>query len=146
MPAIFVNPINEYQLNFLKDLNNQNLDLRVFISDNQPKEFIDLVPGKKAIGDIKDDSHISTACHGAFCAIYFEDDIKNLRDIFINSINNSTTNRIIWISEFEPSDEILKIKNLTYVLIDSNTDYANTILELENAENLDKNIVNLKRV
>jgi len=146
MPAIFVNPINEYQLNFLKDLNNQNLDLRVFISDNQPKEFIDLVPGKKAIGDIKDDSHISTACHGAFCAIYFENDIKNLRDIFINSINNSTTNRIIWISEFEPSDEILKIKNLTYVLIDSNTDYANTILELENAENLDKNIVNLKRV
>ena len=69
-----------------------------------------------------------------------------MRDIFINSINNSTTNRIIWISEFEPSDEILKIKNLTYVLIDSNTDYANTILELENAENLDKNIVNLKRV
>jgi len=133
-------------LNFLKDLNNQNLDLRVFISDNQPKEFIDLVPGKKAIGDIKDDSHISTACHGAFCAIYFENDIKNLRDIFINSINNSTTNRIIWISEFEPSDEILKIMNLTYVLIDSNTDYANTILELENAENLDKNIVNLKRV
>ena len=146
MPAIFVNPINEYQLNFLKDLNNQNLDLRVFISDNQPKEFIDLVPGKKAIGDIKDDSHISTACHGAFCAIYFENDIKNLRDIFINSINNSTTNRIIWISEFEPSDEILKIMNLTYVLIDSNTDYANTILELENAENLDKDIVNLKRV
>jgi len=146
MPAIFVNPINEYQLNFLKDLNNQNLDLRVFISDNQPKEFIDLVPGKKAIGDIKDDSHISTACHGAFCAIYFENDIKNLRDIFINSINNSTTNRIIWISEFEPSDEILKIMNLTYVLIDSNTDYANTILELENAENLDKNIINLKRV
>ena len=146
MPAIFVNPINEYQLNFLKDLNNQNLDLRVFISDNQPKEFIDLVPGKKAIGDIKDDSHISTACHGAFCAIYFEDDIKNLRDIFINSINNSTTNRIIWISEFEPSDEILKIKNLTYVLIDSNTDYAKTILELENAENLDQNIINLKRV
>ena len=146
MPAIFVNPINEYQLNFLKDLNNQNLDLRVFISDNQPKEFIDLVPGKKAIGDIKDDSHISTACHGAFCAIYFENDIKNLRDIFINSINNSTTNRIIWISEFEPSDEILKIMNLTYVLIDSNTDYANTILELENAENLDQNIINLKRV
>ena len=146
MPAIFVNPINEYQLNFLKDLNNQNLDLRVFISDNQPKEFIDLVPGKEAIGDIKDDSHISTACHGAFCAIYFEDDIKNLRDIFINSINNSTNNRIIWISEFEPSDEILKIKNLTYVLIDSNTDYAKTILELENAENLDQNIINLKRV
>ena len=146
MPAIFVNPINEYQLNFLKDLNNQNLDLRVFISDNQPKEFIDLVPGKKAIGDIKDDTHISTACHGAFCAIYFENDIKNLRDVFTNSINNSTTSRIIWISEFEPSDEILKIKNLTYVLIDSDTDYANTVLELENAENLDKNIVNLKRV
>ena len=146
MPAIVVNPLNEYQLNFLKDLNNQNQDLRVFISDNQPKEFIDLVPGKKAIGDINDDTHISTACHGAFCAIYFEDDIKNLRDVFTNSINNSTTNRIIWISEFEPSDEILKIKNLTYVLIDSDTDYANTVLELENAENLDKNIVNLKRV
>ena len=146
MPAIVVNPLNEYHLNFLKDLNNQNQDLRVFISDNQPKEFIDLVPGKKAIGDIKDDSHISTACHGAFCAIYFEDDIKNLRDVFTNSINNSNTSRIIWISEFEPSDEILKIKNLTYVLIDSDTDYANTVLELENAENLDKNIVNLKRV
>ena len=78
MPAIFVNPINEYHLNLLKDLNNQNQDLRVFVSDNQSKEFTELIPGKKAIGDIKDDSHISTACHGAFCAIYFEDDLKEL--------------------------------------------------------------------
>ena len=146
MPAIVVNPLNEYQLNFLKDLNNQNQDLRVFISDNQPKEFIDLVPGKKAIGDINDDTHISTACHGAFCAIYFEDDLKDLRGVFIKSINNSSTSRIIWVSKFEPSDEVLKIKNLTYVLIDSNSDYASKVLELENAENLDKSLIDLKRV
>ena len=146
MPAIFVNPINEYHLNLLKYLNNQNQDLRVFVSDNQSKEFTELIPGKKAIGDIKDDSHISTACHGAFCSIYFEDDLDNLREVFIKSIDNSSTSRIIWISKFDPSNEILKIKNLIYVLIGSDTDYLNTILELENAENIVRNLIDLKNV
>ena len=42
--------------------------------------------GKKAIGEIFDDTHISTACGGAFCGVFFE---KNEEEIFINAINES---------------------------------------------------------
>ena len=73
-------------------------------------------------------------------------DLDNLREVFIKSIDNSSTSRIIWISKFDPSNEILKIKNLIYVLIDSDTDYLNTILELENAENIVRNLIDLKNV
>lgn len=146
MPAIFINPSNEVHTILLKDLNIQNKDLRVFISDAQPREYIDSLPGKKAIGDIKDDTHISTASHGAYCSIYFEDEIENLRETFITSIKNSNTSRIIWISSLDPSDLILNIKNLVYVLIDSKIDYIKTVLELENAEAIDRNLIDLKNV
>lgn len=146
MPAIFINPSNEVHTTLLKDLNIQNKDLRVFISDAQPREYIDSLPGKKAIGDIKDDTHISTASHGAYCSIYFEDEIENLRETFITSIKNSSTSRIIWISSLDPSDLILNIKNLVYVLIDSKIDYIKTVLELENAEAIDRNLIDLKNV
>ncbi|MDA2970287.1 MAG: hypothetical protein O3C71_04595 [Actinomycetota bacterium] len=146
MPAIFINPSNEVHTTLLKDLNIQNKDLRVFISDEQPREYIDSLPGKKAIGDIKDDTHISTASHGAYCSIYFEDEIENLRETFITSIKNSSTSRIIWISSLDPNDLILNLKNLVYVLIDSKIDYIKTVLELENAEAIDRNLIDLKNV
>ena len=56
MPAIFINPNTEEHINLLNRLKEQNQDLRVFISDKIEKEFIEKLPGKKAIGDIYDDS------------------------------------------------------------------------------------------
>ena len=58
MPAIFINPTTEEHLNLLNRLKEQNQDLRVFISDKIEKDYVEKLPGKKAIGDIYDDSHI----------------------------------------------------------------------------------------
>ena len=65
MPAIFINPTTEKHLNLLNRLKEQNQDLRVFISDKIEK-ILSKNTGKKAIGDIYDDSHIYTASEGAF--------------------------------------------------------------------------------
>ena len=64
MPAFFINPIDEEHIELLNRLDVQNQDLRVFVSDKNSQDFIDKIPGKKAIGDITDDSHISTASEG----------------------------------------------------------------------------------
>ena len=61
MPAIFVNPNSENHLDLLNLLKKQNEDLRVFVSEKISKDFIERMPGKKAIGDIYDDSHISVS-------------------------------------------------------------------------------------
>ena len=49
MPAIFINPNTEEHINLLNRLKEQNQDLRVFISDKIEKEFIEKLPGKKAM-------------------------------------------------------------------------------------------------
>lgn len=64
MPAIFINPSNDEHQQLLKKLDIQNQDLRIFVSDKLPKDFIEKLPGKKALGDIEDNSHISTASGG----------------------------------------------------------------------------------
>ena len=87
MPAIFINPSNEEHEKLLQRLDVQNQDLRVFVSDKLPMDFIEKLPGKKAIGNIEDDSHISTASEGAYCAIYYEDLNTQLRKIFLDSIH-----------------------------------------------------------
>ena len=110
MPAIFINPSNEENEKLLQRLDVQNQDLRVFVSDKLPMDFIEKLPGKKAIGNIEDDSHISTASEGAYCAIYYEDLNTQLRKIFLDSIHNSSVKRVIWISTKEPSEEILQIR------------------------------------
>ena len=101
MPAIFINPLSEEHIDLLNRLDKQNQDLRVFISDKNSKDFIDKIPGKKAIGDITDDSHISTASEGAYCGIFFEESNKRLGDIYLNAIQNSNLKRILWISKAE---------------------------------------------
>ena len=63
MPAFFINPINEEHIDLLKSLDKQNQDLRVFVSDKNSQNFIDRLPGKKAIGDITDDSHTVSYTH-----------------------------------------------------------------------------------
>ena len=144
MPAFFINPLSEEHIDLLNKLDEQNQDLRVFISDKNSKDFIDKIPGKKAIGDITDDSHISTASEGAYCGIFFEESNKKLSDIYLNAIHNSNLQRILWISKEEPRNNILEIDNLTYIKHSGENDYFDTVLNLEEVEEVSEKFINLK--
>lgn len=144
MPAFFINPLSEEHIDLLSKLNEQNQDLRVFISDKNSKDFIDKIPGKKAIGDITDDSHISTASEGAYCGIFFEDSNYKLSDIYLNAIQNSNLQRILWISKEEPRNNILEIDNLTYIKHSGENDYFDTVLNLEEVEEVNEKFIDLK--
>ena len=144
MPAFFINPLIEEHIDLLNKLDEQNQDLRVFISDKNSKDFIDKIPGKKAIGDITDDSHISTASEGAYCGIFFEESNKKLSDIYLNAIHNSNLQRILWISKEEPRNNILEIDNLTYIKHSGENDYFDTVLNLEEVEEVNEKFIDLK--
>ena len=144
MPAFFINPLSEEHIDFLNKLDEQNQDLRVFISDKNSKDFIDKIPGKKAIGDITDDSHISTASEGAYCGIFFEESNKKLSDIYLNAIQNSNLQRILWISKEKPRNNILEIDNLTYIKYSGKNDYFDTVLNLEEVEEVNEKFIDLK--
>ena len=144
MPAIFINPTNKEHVKLLQKLDIQNQDLRIFISDKLPIDFIERLPGKKAIGNIEDDSHISTASEGAYCGIYYEDTNSELRKVFLDSIYNSSIQRIIWISTKEPSEEITSIENLTYIKYVEEENYMEKVLELEEVEEIKDSIIYLK--
>ena len=144
MPAFFINPIDEEHIELLNRLDVQNQDLRVFVSDKNSQDFIDKIPGKKAIGDITDDSHISTASKGAYCGIFFEEENMKLSEIFVNAIQNSNLQRILWISKEEPRNNILEIDNLTYIKHSSENDYFNTVLNLEEVEKVNEKFIDLK--
>lgn len=143
MPAIFVNPNPENHQDLLKLLKKQNEDLRVFVSEKISKKFIEQMPGKKAIGDIYDDSHIYTASEGAFCGIFYEGSDDSLREVFIKSINQSSLKRVIWISNIKESDEVLKLKQLTYIFVNSTSDYTDVVLHLEEIEELEDKFIDL---
>jgi len=143
MPVIFVNPNSESHLDLLNLLKKQNEDLRVFVSEKISKDFIERIPGKKAIGDIYDDSHIYTASEGAFCGIYYEGSDDSLREVFIKSINQSSLKRVIWISNIKKSDEVVNLKQLTYIFISSTSDYADTVLRLEEVEEVEDKFIDL---
>jgi len=144
MPAFFINPLSEEHIDLLNRLDEQNQDLRVFISDKNSKDFIDKIPGKKAIGDITDDSHISTASEGAYCGIFFEESNKKLRDIYLKAIQNSNLQRILWISKEEPRNNVLEIDNLTYIKHSGENDYFDTVLNLEEVEEVNEKFIDLK--
>ena len=144
MPAFFINPLSEEHIDLLNKLDGQNQDLRVFISDKNSKDFIDKIPGKKAIGDITDDSHISTASEGAYCGIFFEESNYKLSDIYLNAIQNSNLQRILWISKEEPRNNILEIDNLTYIKYSGENDYFDTVLNLEEVEEVNEKFIDLK--
>ena len=144
MPAIFINPNKDDHYDFLYKLNEQNQDLRLFISDKLQKEEIEMFPGKKAIGDIYDDTHISTASEGAFCAIYFEGEDQTLRETFISSILDSNAQRFIWISTFEIDKDVEKLANLIFVKYQKGSNYNSLILSLEETEEIDKKYIELK--
>ena len=144
MPAFFINPLSEEHIDLLKRLDEQNQDLRVFVSDKNSKDYIDKIPGKKAIGDITDDSHISTASEGAYCGIFFVERNKKLNDVFVNAIQNSNLQRILWVSKEEPRNNILEIDNLTYIKHSGENDYFDTVLSLEEVEEVNEKFVDLK--
>lgn len=144
MPAIFINPTNKEHVKLLQKLDIQNQDLRIFVSDKLPIDFIERLPGKKAIGNIEDDSHISTASEGAYCGIYYEDMNSELRKVFLDSIHNSSIQRIIWISTKEPSEEITSIENLIYIKYVEEENYMEKVLELEEVEEIKDSIIYLK--
>ena len=143
MPAIFINPNTEEHINLLAQLKQQNQDLRVFVSDKKENDYIEKLPGKKAIGDIYDDSHIYTASEGAFCGIFYEGSDKSLRDVFIKSIKQSSLKRILWISFINETNEITNIENLIYILCKSDTDYEDTILRLEEVDETEEKFIDL---
>lgn len=144
MPAIFINPTNKEHVKLLQKLDIQNQDLRIFVSDKLPIDFIDRLPGKIAIGNIEDDTHISTASEGAYCGIYYEDINSELRKVFLDSIHNSSIKRVIWLSTKEPSREILSIENLTYINYIQEESYIEKVLELEEVEEIKDSIIYLK--
>ena len=143
MPAIFINPTTEEHLNLLNRLKEQNQDLRVFISDKIEKDYVEKLPGKKAIGDIYDDSHIYTASEGAFCGIFYEGSENSLREVFIKSIKQSSLRRILWISYIKVSDEITELENLTYIFCNEDTNYEDTVLRLEEIEEVNDKFLHI---
>ena len=143
MPAIFINPTTEKHLNLLNRLKEQNQDLRVFVSDKIEKDYVEKLPGKKAIGDIYDDSHIYTASEGAFCGIFYEGSENSLREVFIKSIKQSSLKRILWISYIKVSDEITELENLTYIFCNEDTNYEDTVLHFEEIQEVNDKFLDL---
>ncbi len=140
MPVICINPINENEAEIIKKLSSQNQDLRLFISNKVDESYVKKLQGKKAIGDISDDTHISTACRGAFCGVFFE---NNEKDIFINAIKESGLKRVIWVSENETNDAILDLKNLIYLKHKEYKGVEEKILDLESQETVEYGLIDL---
>ena len=69
---------------------------------------------------------------------------SELRKVFLDSIHNSSIQRIIWISTKEPSEEITSIENLTYIKYVEEENYMEKVLELEEVEEIKDSIIYLK--
>tara|TARA_X000001036_G_scaffold69322_1_gene60577 strand:- start:633 stop:1073 length:441 start_codon:yes stop_codon:yes gene_type:complete len=143
MPVICVNPSDELDVKLLESLNEQNQDVRVFISDGTPKKILEQFLGKKANGDLKDDSHISTASSGAYCGIFLESDHKEQRTTFVEAIKNSSLKRILWASPFEPSEEVTSVSNLVYIFYHEKYEALKVILDYEGRNEVKSQIIDL---
>ena len=143
MPVICVNPTDELDVKLLESLSEQNQDVRVFISDDIPKEIAEKLIGKKATGDLNDDTHISTASSGAYCGVFLESDYKMQRATFLEAIKNSSLQRIIWSSPFEPSEEITSIHNLVYIFYNKKNAALELILDYEGRDEVKSEIIDL---
>ena len=140
MPVICINPTNETEAQIVNKLSLQNQDLRLFVSNKIDEKYIEELKGKKAIGDISDDTHISTACRGAFCGVFFE---NNETDIFIEAIKESGLKRVIWVSENEATKEALGLKNLIYIKHNEYKGVEEKILDLESQETVEYGLIDL---
>ena len=140
MPVICINPTTETEAQIVNKLSLQNQDLRLFISNKINEKYIEKLNGKKAIGDLSDDTHISTACRGAFCGVFFE---NNETDIFIEAIKESGLKRVIWVSENEETKETLGLKNLIYIKHNDYKGVEEKILDLESQETVEYGLIDL---
>ena len=140
MPVICINPTNEIEAEIINKLSLQNQDMRLFVSNKNEENYINKLKGKKAVGDVTDDTHISTACRGAFCGVFFE---NNERDIFINAINESGLKRIIWVSENDTNKNILELDNLIYLKHKNYKGVEEKILDLESQETVEYGLIDL---
>ena len=140
MPVICINPTNEDEAEIIYKLSLQNQDLRLFVSNKTDEKYIEKLKGKKAIGDISDDTHISTACRGAFCGVFFE---NNETDTFIEAIKESGLKRVIWVSENEATKEALGLKNLIYIKHNDYKGVEEKILDLESQETVEYGLIDL---
>mgnify|MGYP003301944217 CR=1 FL=1 len=132
--------IDEIEAEIINKLSLQNQDLRLFVSNKNEENYINKLQGKKAVGDVTDDTHISTACRGAFCGVFFE---NNERDIFINAINESGLKRIIWVSENDTNKNILELDNLIYLKHKDYKGVEEKILDLESQETVEYGLIDL---
>ena len=63
--------------------------------------------------------------------------------MFIKSIKQSSLKRILWISNQKESDEITKLENLTYIFCDKDSNYEDTVLELEEIDEVSHKFIDL---
>ena len=140
MPVICINPTNNTEAEIVYKLSLQNQDLRLFVSSKIDETYVEKLKGKKAIGDISDDTHISTACRGAFCGVFFE---KNEKDIFIEAIKESGLKRVIWVSENQTNKEILELKNLINIKHKDYKGVEEKILDIESQETVEYGLIDL---
>ena len=140
MPVICINPTNETEAEIIYKLSLQNQDLRLFVSNKIDETYVKKLLGKKAIGDVTDDTHIATACRGAFCGVFFE---NNEKEIFINAIKESGLKRVIWVSENETNKTILDLKNLIYIKHKDYEGVEEKILDLESQETVEYGLIDL---
>ena len=69
--------------------------------------------------------------------MFFVDYESNLRSVFLEAIRDSSLKRILWVSENDPSDEILDIDNLAYLHHSKYENLIDQILELESKEEIE---------
>ena len=143
MPVICVNPVDKVDAKLLEKLSNQNQDIRLFVSEHISKETKKSFIGKIAIGDLKDDTHISTASSGAYCGIFFESEEAAQRSVFIEAIKNSRLQRVIWSSPYNPSEEITTMKNLVYIVCKDKHLAHDVILDFEGRAEVETEIIEL---
>ena len=62
--------------------------------------------------------------------------------MFIKSIKQSSLRRI-WISYIKVSDEITKLENLTYIFCNEDTNYEDTVLHLEEIQEVNDKFLDL---
>ena len=63
--------------------------------------------------------------------------------MFIKSIKQSSLKRILWISYIKVSDEITELENLTYIFCNADSNYEDTVLRLEEIEEVNDKFLNL---
>ena len=63
--------------------------------------------------------------------------------MFIKSIKQSSLKRILWISNQKESDEITKLDNLTYIFCNKDSNYEDTVLELEEIDEVTDKFIDL---